>query len=718
MSGSNPCVSFEQKDGIGIIRLGGGTADAAVDKVPVLNAPRMEQLKAILVQVRSNTSLKGLVIIGSAGGAFCAGADLNALNGVSDAKHGEKLAKQGQDIFEIIERLPITTVAAISGPCVGGGCELVLSCNYRIATGSSATRIGLPEINLGILPGFGGTQRLPRLIGLPAALDIILAGKVIAAKQARKVGLVDEVIGGEGDSFAELEKTALKIAAGQHKPQRKGISISDRLLTFTGIGRNIVAGQSKKQIWKATKGNYPAPTRALDIAILGLSKGTQAGYAEEAVALGELAVTSVAKSLIHVFFLTEAAKKLGRGAKDELKDLSVAVIGAGVMGQGIASSFLHKGVTVELVDPAAPALEKARQHIKDGIDKRRSMSEEQKAKCMSQLLLRSDVSQVKSANFFIEAATENGELKQKIFAGIEAIASDTAFIASNTSSIPITDLSSGLKRPERFIGMHFFNPVEKMPLVEIIRGRNTNERSLIATAALTSRLGKHPVVVEDVSGFLVNRTLTPYLVEAAILLSEGYSETDIDKAATDFGMPMGPIRLLDEVGLDVVSKVSDIIEKAYGERMKGPHYAEILVQKGRLGRKSGAGFYQYQGKDHQLDPALSEMLNLPEGNALAVTDRGFIRDRLIMRLVNEAVLCLDEGVAGNPGAEAAGQVDLASVMGIGFPPFRGGIIFYAESLGAKAIYAKLMELADAHGSRFMPSAGIKSRAEKGGGFYK
>ena len=709
-------VTLDVQGDVAVIHLGGDD-----EKITVLTEPRLLSLDVALDKVRASSSVRGLIIIGPRFGAFCAGADINQIKAITKADQGRRLAERGQAIFNKLEQLSIPTVAAIHGTCVGGGCEMVLACRYRIATNSSESKIGLPEIKLGILPGFGGTQRLPRLVGLPRAFDIILQGKTIPAKQARAYGLVDELVdvaGSDRDAaYIALEKRAKEIILGSRPVQRKQIAMMDRLLSFTGPGRSVVANKARASVLKETKGFYPAPLRAIDVTINGLRRGLDVGYAEEATALGDLIATPECKSLVHIFFLSEAAKKLGKAAGKDVGSIKVGVIGAGTMGAGIAASFVSNGVPVVLVDPIAEVLERAKGKISTAVEKRRSLSAENKQKFLSQVTYAGNLEPLREADLIVEAALEEMPLKREIFSKLDGISNDAAILASNTSSLSITEISSVVRKPDRVVGMHFFNPAEKMPLVEIVRGSNSGERSWVLTAALATKIGKFPVVVEDVRGFLVNRILSPYLMEAGILLSQGFSVSEIDSAATRFGMPMGPVRLLDEVGLDVAAKVCEIMINAYGERMNGPRYAEKMVSKKRFGKKSGSGFYSYQDEKPQVEANLSSLLELPPMARKNEEEKSQICDRLILRLVNEAVMCLDEGVAGEPSADAAGQVDLATVMGIGFAPFRGGVIHYAETLGAKTVAERLSQLAAKEGPRFQPASGITKRAERNISFY-
>ncbi len=692
------------ESGVMVIYLG-----SSEEKFISLTADRLQSLKEALEQVR-NARPPGVVIMATAADMFSVGADVKSISGISDPQVGENAARTGQTIFDLIQNLPIRSVAAISGPCVGGGCEMALACTYRIISDHKSSRIGLPEVKLGILPGFGGTQRLPRLVGLPTALDVILAGKTLYPKQARKIGLVDEIV-----SYENLLKKADEIAGGLHKPKRAKWTFLTKLMTNTSIGRSFVAKRARAGVQKQTKGHYPAPPAALDAVLYGLQYGQSKGLENEAKELGRLIVSPESKGLVNVYFLTEAAKSLGKQARDLVQHVRAVVVGAGVMGAGVASMFARNECSVILKDTNEGALEKARKQIKDQLDKIKHLSESERSFVMNRIETTSKNSaNIGNANFGIEAIFEEMGIKQKVLSELAEQMPEDAIIATNTSSLSVSEIASAIKNPERVIGMHFFNPVDKMPLVEIIRGKQTVSKAIVLVAALANKLGKFPIVVEDVPGFLVNRILVPYLNEAAYLLQEGCSVKAIDRAALSFGMPMGPVRLLDEVGLDIATHVGETMLKGYGERMRAPDFAQKLSSKGRLGKKSGAGFYFY--KDGQEAPAddLTSLLGITGSSELPVAT---IQDRLILSLVNEAVKCLDEGVAGIPGKEAAQQIDLGSVMGFGFPPFQGGLLAYAEKRGAKEINDRLLELAKLYGERFNPAPGITARAEQKKSFY-
>lgn len=697
-------VILETKGTLATIRLG-----AENEGLVILNRKRLESFRDALRAVKADRQLTALIIVGTKRG-FCAGADINLINSLSVFEDAEKLAREGQQIFDELENIGIPTIAAISGACVGGGCELVLACKHRIGTPES--KIGLPEIKLGILPGFGGTQRLPRLVGVPQALDIILQGKTVPAKKALSIGLYDLIV----EDLNDLERMAADVVSGRRVVEKPKLSFQDKFLSENPIGRKLANFAAKKKVLSTTKGHYPAPLKALESVFNGLSVGKERGLLHEAKLLAELAISPESKALVHVYFLTEWAGKLGRAAKDEVVGAKISVIGAGTMGAGIAGAFLSRGFKVGLIEPIEQVQERAREQINSFIAKQRALSDKEKEAALKKLELGGKFEIANNSKVVIEAIIEDVDTKKEVFEKLAKQVSTDCILASNTSSLSVDSVTGDIPAKDRVIGMHFFNPAEKMPLVEIVRAKNTSEKSIIYTAALTAALGKYPVVVENVPGFLVNRILTPYLVEAAHLVFEGYRIEDIDKAAKSFGMPMGPIRLLDEVGLPVAAKVSEVLAAAYGERMSGPNYAKMLVEQGRMGKKSNLGFYKYSGKKEVVDQSVYKLLGL-RTERKSKANRNYLTDRLILSMLNEAVCALDEGVAGAPGADAAKQIDLASVMGTGFAPFRGGIIKYADTRGAKEIARVLDGFVKEGIARLEPCAGLRKRGEAGAGFY-
>jgi 3-hydroxyacyl-CoA dehydrogenase/enoyl-CoA hydratase/3-hydroxybutyryl-CoA epimerase len=684
-------LSFSNDGTVATLTLG-----AADERAITLTPERIQSFIEALGKVKEARP-KGLVIRSPALESFCVGADISLIQSVTDPVKGAELAAQGQAAYNLLEDLPCVTVAAIGGPCVGGGCELVLACTYRIAADLPSTSIGLPETKLGILPGFGGTYRLPRVVGLPKALDIILAGKTLRAQQALKAGLVNEVV-----SADTLYQRAEQIASGAHKPKTKPLSIIDRLLSNNPIGRGVVLRNATKATRAQTKGFYPAPIKALDITVHGMARARTPGLEIEAKALGDLIVTPESKALVHLFYLTEAAKSIGKSARKQIEGIHALVVGAGTMGAGIAGALAKSGHQVIVKDTSDGSLERGKTHTSKELSKLRYLSSFERAAIANRIdWIQFSTPTISRTKIAIEAVFENIDLKKRIFSDLSAQIGSECIFATNTSSLSVTEMATAVPNPARFVGMHFFNPVEKMPLVEIIRGKQTSDETIASVAALTSEIGKFPIVVEDVPGFLINRILIPYLNEAVYLLEEGQSVEEIDKAALEFGLPMGPIRLLDEVGLDVAAHVSKVMVAGYGERMAVPAFAEKLLGLDRKGRKNNRGFYDYNGKQSTPWQGLAQALNLPTTPTQKLS-RSELAERLTLHLVNEAMKCLNEGVAGTDPELARKQIDLGTVMGIGFPPFRGGVLYYAHQVGLEGLRSKIVALHALHGSRYQP----------------
>ena len=682
-------LTFSSDNAIALLSLG-NTDERAITLTPA----RLQSFIAALNEVKDSKAT-GLVIFAPSLESFCVGADISLIQSITDPTHGAALAAEGQAAYDLLEDLRCTTVAAISGPCVGGGCEMVLACTYRIMTDAKSSVIGLPETKLGILPGFGGTYRLPRVVGLPKALDIILAGKTLKASQALKASLVDEIV-----SSATLLSRAEEIARGKNPPRRRKLALIDRILSSNLLGRALVRNRARTALLKQTKGFYPAPIRALNVTVAGLAQNRHEALQVEARELGELITTPQSKALVHLFFLTEAAKGLGKSARKEIEGQHFMVIGAGTMGAGIAGALARNSHQVIVKDTSDSALKRGKDHLTKELGKLRYLSSFERAAIANRIdWLQFPSNSFERSSVVIEAVFEDMNLKRKIFQDIANRVPSDCILASNTSSLSVSEMARAISHPERFVGMHFFNPVEKMPLVEIIRGEHTNDTTIAKVAAIATEMGKFPIVVRDVPGFLINRILIPYLNEAVFLLQEGHSIEAIDGAALDFGMPMGPIRLLDEVGLDVAAHVSKVMVAGYGERMAVPDFAERLQALGRKGRKTNAGFYDYQGKSSAVWGGLAAALNLPSKPQTPLSKEE-ITERLIYHLVNEAMKCLNEGVAGSEREAAIKQIDLGTVMGIGFPPFRGGVLYFAQQAGLDSIRARLTSFAALYGSRY------------------
>ncbi|MBL9079651.1 MAG: enoyl-CoA hydratase/isomerase family protein [Planctomycetes bacterium] len=688
-------------DGVAELRLG-----AATEPVVTWTRDRLESLDRALQQLATVPALRGVLVTGPGPGMFCAGADIRLIQDITDPAEGAAAAVRGRTIFQRLQQLRVPVVAAIDGPCLGGGLELALFCDLRVASDHRAVQIGLPEVKLGIVPGFGGTQNLTRLCGLGTALQLILEGKLLRGKPARKLGVVDRLVpSARLLASARAELDAL-IATGRKAPPRRLRGLAKWL--GKAPLRALVVRKAEAALQRGQARFYPAPRAALRLCVQALTLPPEQGYAAEARALGETIVTPVSKGLVHLFFLTERSKKLGKldGARDTGRAL---VIGGGVMGAGIAGLLAHKGLRVRLCDLDLGALARAKARLQKDLDKqtrRRRLERHEAQAVQDRLAVATDWGALQQTDLWLEAVVEDLGLKQKLMR--EALARglpDTALLATNTSSLPVTDMAQGLLHPGRVVGLHFFTPPEKMPLVEVIRGKATDDAAVATACRLAVRLGKFPVVTTDAAGFLVNRCLAPYLNEAARLLLEGNAPEAVDAAMLEFGMPMGPCRLLDEVGFDVAAKVSSVLQAAFPDRMVPCELFAAMAAAKALGQKTGGGIYGKDGTGSGPGRAVLKGLQKQRGTPPRSASRAEIVQRLVYPLIDEAYRCLDDGVVA---AEA--DLDLGLVMGMGFPPFTGGVTRHARALGLANVTAALDELARAHGVRFQPSDGLRRRA--------
>ena len=700
--------TLSQTDGIAII-----TIDVPGASVNVLGTPISTELEDLLEHIRNDPSARAVVLISGKPDNFVAGADIEEFMRVASAAEGAALARSGQEMIERLERFPKPIVVAIHGACVGLGCELSLACAWRIATDSPKTVIGLPEVQIGVLPGTGGCQRLPRLIGVRAALDIILAGKTERAAKAFKIGLVDELV-----PPSILRSVALaaadRLARNGPADRKKRGSL---LLERNPLGRMLVYSAARKTVLKKTGGNYPAPLAALEAVRTGLEHGMEAGLRKEAELFGELAVGEVSRNLVRVFFATTSLKKddgVPAGTASPRPVRRLGIVGAGFMGAGIAGTAVAQaGVEARLKDSDLPRVGKglaaATEILKGQLARRRITRFEYDRKAA---LLSGGwgFSGFERADVVIEAVFEDLDVKRRVMHDLEEAVRPETILASNTSTIPIGSIAEGAKHPERMLGMHFFSPVDRMPLLEVIPTALTAPVAIATAVQFGRRMGKTVIVVADRPGFWVNRILSPYINEAGLLLSEGVPIEAIDTAMTRFGFPVGPIALLDEVGIDVGQKAGGVMQAAFGERMNPAPGMGKMVEAGRLGRKSGRGFYLYHdGHKTDPDPAAYKLLGV---TPLASVDSGDIERRLVYIMLNEAAMAAAEGVVRSPR-----DGDVGAIFGIGYPPFRGGPLRYIDMLGATRVVQTLEGLAAAHGPRFTPAAGLIDMARQGKRFH-
>lgn len=698
-----------REDQIGVI-----TMDIAGESMNVLKAAFADEIQQLLAEIKSNSQLKGLVFISGKPDSFIAGADITMLDGCKTAAEAEEIGRMGQQMFAQLEQLPIPLVAAIHGPCLGGGLELALACHARVASNDNKTVLGLPEVQLGLLPGSGGTQRLPRLVGVQKALDMILTGKQLRAVQAKKAGLVDEVV----PNSILLEAAVKRALKG--KPQREPVKLNlvGKLLERTPFGRNVLFGQAEKQTLKKTQGNYPAPLKILQVIKTGIENGMQAGLAAEAKAFGELCMTPESAALRSLFFATTQMKKeSGAGDAKPLKVRKAAVLGGGLMGGGIANVTATKGgIAVRLKDINQQGIANALKYSYSLLEKklkRRFISKAELQKQMSLITGTTDYSGFHDVDIVVEAVFEDLALKQQMVADIEQHCTEHTVFASNTSSLPIAKIAAKASRPENVIGLHYFSPVDKMPLVEVIAHDKTSAQTIATTVAFARKQGKTPIVVKDGAGFYVNRILALYMNEAAAMLLEGEPVEKLDKALVKFGFPVGPVTLLDEVGIDVGAKISPILASELGERFTAPAAFDKLLSDGRKGKKSEKGFYLYgknskKGKK-QVDESVYTVLGVTPAPRLNSEE---ISSRCMVQMLNEAVRCLEEGIIAS-----ARDGDIGAIFGIGFPPFLGGPFRYIDQMGAAALVAQLRNLESRFGSRFTPAALLLQMAEQQQKFY-
>lgn len=710
--------------------------DTPGEKVNKLSKAAIDEFSPLLDRLESmgnQGQIEALVLLSGKPGNFVAGADINMFQQVKTAEEGTALSKMGQSIFDRWEDLPFPTVAGVDGACLGGGCEMALASRAIVMSDSSSAKIGLPETMLGIIPGTGGCIRLPQKIGIAGALDIILAGKSLSGERAYKAGLADGFLPKQDFQdyvIAWVKSNLNKLKSGERigkEPKLGGTGgMVGGAMESTMIGRQIIFSQAKKTVLEKTRGHYPAQIEAINVihesgTRYGLKlRGKDRDHAMdlESQAFGRLSVTDVSRNLVRIFFMTEGVKK-SKGLAPTQAAIArsinhAAVLGAGVMGGGIAQLFADKNIATRMKDLTPQALTLGMQSagaiFKKQVQRKRINRRQymQKLNLISPVL---DFSGFKSTDTVVEAIVENMDVKKKVLSELESYVSPECVIASNTSSLSISKMQTALKNPERFVGMHFFNPVSKMPLVEVIRGEKTNDEAVTTIFQFSKTLGKTPIVVKDAPGFLVNRLLGPYLNEAAFMVGEGAPIEQLDQAMLTFGMPMGPVELIDEVGIDVGAKVAHILNEAFGARMDPSPLNDKMVNAGFLGKKNGKGFYVYtNNKKGELQAGIYDVLGVkPKPGSISDEE---IVERCVLIMINEAARCLEEKIVAS-----AEEVDLGMIMGTGFPPFRGGLLRYADTIGPKQLVDRLRKYQEKYGVRFEPAPALVARAAANQSFY-
>jgi 3-hydroxyacyl-CoA dehydrogenase/enoyl-CoA hydratase/3-hydroxybutyryl-CoA epimerase len=700
-------------EGVGRLTFDDPGSDVNILRVPILEA--LEEAVSLMERRAADGRLALVLFRSGKEGNFIAGVDVHEIAGLETPEEAREKTRLGQRIYQRIADLPVPTVSAVRGTCLGGGTELALACDHRIVSDAPDTRIGLPEVKLGILPAFGGSTRLPRLCGIQNALQMILTGSPAGARKAGRIGLADRVVP-NGRFEAGVETFREDIRAGDVPPAGYDKSLTEKLLEDNPVGRAILFSQARKRTRKRAGDHYPAPLRALRVIEEGYPRSVEESLELEVEAVAELAMTPESKNLIRVFLLTRGVKNaLPEEIREKARPVEkVAVLGAGTMGGEIAEVVASNDVPVVLKDIEREPLDEALHHARSLFDKavRKDVFDEAAAGRKFALITPAmDYDGFDDVDLVVEAVVERMDVKQAVLQEVEEAAPERCLFLTNTSSLSVDELASAASRPGQVGGLHFFYPAHKLPLVEAVRGEATSEEALATAFQFTLDIGKSPVVVDDAPGFLVNRLLSPYLNEAVRLVAEGHDVAAVDQALEDFGMPMGPCRLLDEIGLDVAGHARETMEEAFGERMSAPRIADDLADEGALGKKSGRGFYRYEeGEAAEVNPEFRERLQSRRGPDRE-TDPDEVRRRCLYLMVNEAAMALEEGIV-----READHVDAAMIMGTGFPPFRGGLLRWADREGLSGIVDYLSRARDELGSRFAPADLLVERAADGHGF--
>ena len=714
-----PSITLSRQDSVAVLSL-----DVVGAPVNTLSLALAEELRVIFDEIERDSGVAGAVLISGKADNFIAGADIEQFLEFKTSEDAEQASYTGQKMLSRLERLRVPVVAAIHGACLGGGLETALACAWRVATEHPKTVLGLPEVQLGLIPGTGGTQRLPRLIGLPEALDMILRGRNVRPRKAVKMGLIDEVVHPAILRDVAVQR-ARELGAGtrQRSKGRVDRGAEGLLVERNRFGRSLVLKKARQSVMQQTHGLYPAPLAAVDVIRVGYEQDEDAGYREESRRFGELAMTEVSRQLIFLFFATNSLKK-DSGVSAPVPPAhevdKLGVLGAGFMGAGITSVAVQQGTLVRLKDTDAARLGKGIAAVRDVVKERLVRKQITRQQLDDMLALTGPTTEYSgfgNVDLVIEAVFEDLDLKHRVLREVEPVMPADAIYASNTSTIPITRIAEVAKRPEQVLGMHFFSPVHKMPLLEVIVTPRTNKEATVTAVAYGKQLGKTVIVVNDGPGFYTTRTLSAYMNEAGRLLDEGAAIDAIDKALVDFGFPVGPITLLDEVGIDVGGKVGLVLADALGVRMTPSEAMRRVVTAGRLGRKGRSGFYKYDtsGKKGSVDDSIYQIIGATArakaGQHVDIPAEEMVR-RCVLAMVNEAARCLQEGIL-----RTVRDGDVGAVFGIGFPPFRGGPFRYVDTVGVQSIVRQLQELNTRHPPRFEAAQLLVDMAKAGKSFY-
>jgi 3-hydroxyacyl-CoA dehydrogenase / enoyl-CoA hydratase / 3-hydroxybutyryl-CoA epimerase len=725
-SGGKPILSLETtSEGVAVI-----TYDVPGEKVNTLRSDTMPEFARLCDEIENTPAIVAAVLISGKPASFIVGADIDMLGGLGSAKEATEMIERGHAVVDQLARSSKPVVAAIHGAALGGGCEVALACRARVLSDSSETMLGLPEVKLGLLPGLNGLQRLAALAGLQVALDHALTGKNLRPRKALKLGLADEVVARPILKQAAIE-LALRLARGEGAPKKKrfaldGATLQTLALEKNPLGRAVLFKQARAEVQKSTFGHYPAALRIIEVLETYARDGFEASRRLEAQAFGELLTGDVSPRLIELYRFTNELKKDSGVDDPAVKPREVGrigVLGAGLMGAGVATVSIDAGIGVRLKDVDGAALGRGLKTVTGVLDERvqkRRLSRIERDQKLGLLSTTTDYSGLREVPLVIEAVFEDLALKQSVLRDVEAHAKEGVIFASNTSSIPIRRIAQASKHPENVVGMHYFSPVHKMPLLEVVRTAETSPEVVATAVALGKRQGKTVIVVRDSVGFYTSRILGPYMNEAAWMLTEGVAIDAIDRALRAWGWPVGPITLLDEVGIDIAAHVGPIMIEAFGDRLAPPPTMAKLVENDRKGRKNGRGFYLYgaaakrKGKGKHVDPSVYLDLGLPvpARRAKPPIPVEEIQERASLAFVNEAMHCWGESLLRTPR-----DGDIGAIFGLGFPPFRGGPFRYVDTTGAEKVLKQIEGYAERLGKRWTPAPALCEMAKSGKRFY-